>query len=194
MDLDPATQPTPEQEKSKEPDNARKFTTGPLSAEFLEEHGAIPFLLITDWTDWTETETGEDDETKVVYKKFLDDDVVEIFYISKTTDKDGNRDKQKEEITADNEKYEKLKDSSKRHVEKVRHEFTFTQNGILFVMNYDEFAGGTLFMLDVDAKSKDKEERDSFNPKEFPSKDFTVELVEVSDDPQYSGHRLAEIL
>jgi hypothetical protein len=44
-------------------------------------------------------------------------------------------------------------------------------------------------MVDVDAKSKNKEERDSFDPDDFP-----VKLVEVSKNPQYSGHRIADIL
>jgi len=180
VDLDPATQPTPEHEKSKEvlDDNARKFITEPLDPEFLEAQGAIPFLLITDWL-----ETGEDNETKVVYKK-LNNGEVQIFLISKTT-KDGKRTKEKEEITE--EKYKELLGSPARHVEKMRHEFTYTQNGTTFAANYDEFAGGKLFMLDVDASTE--EEKDSFSPSEFP-----IKLAEVTADMQYYGYRVADVI
>jgi hypothetical protein len=183
MDLDPAAQPTPEQEKSKEADNARKFITEPLSPEFLAEHGATPFLLITDWT-----ETGENGETKVVYKKFDNGDV-QMFLISKAT-KDGKRTKDKKAITE--VEYEQLLAASRSHVEKCRHEFTYTQNGTSFAVNYDEFAGGRLYMLDVDAKTE--EGKDSFNLIEFPSKDFPIKLVEVTEDKQYSGHRIFDIV
>lgn len=180
MDLDPAAQPTPEQEKSKEADNARKFITEPLSPGFLVEQGATPFLLITDWT-----ETNKGNETKVVYKKF-NNGKEQTFLISKTTDQDGKRTKEKIDITEDKERYEELKGLSKRRVEKMRHEFDYTQNGTSFTVNYDEFAGGKLLMIDVDAETE--EEKDSFNPGDFPAK-----LVEVSDEPQYSGHRIIEI-
>lgn len=181
MDLEPATQPTPEKEKSKEADDARKFITEPLSLKFLAEQGATPFLLITDWT-----ETNKGNETKVVYKKF-NNGKEQTFLISKTTDKKGKRTKEKIDITENAERYKELKGLSKRRVEKMRHEFAYTQNGITFTVNYDEFAGGQLFMLDVDAKTE--EERDSFDPDNFP-----VKLFEVGEDPQYSGHRITEVL
>src|SRR5690242_5762337 len=92
MDLDPATQPTPEQEKSKEADNARKFITEPLDPAFLEANGAAAHTMITDWLV-----TDEDSETKLVRKEF-DTGEVEVFLISKTL-KDGKRDKEKEAIT-----------------------------------------------------------------------------------------------
>lgn len=176
MNHDPL-QAIPEHEKSKEvlDDNARKFITEPLDPEFLEAQGATPYLLITDWL-----ETGEDNETKIVYKKF-DSGEAQILLISKTT-KDGKRTKEKEEITE--EKYKELLGSSARHVEKKRHEFTYVQNGTSFTVNYDAFAGGKLFMLDVDAQTE--EEKDSFNPN-----DFQCRLVEVTGDTQYYGHRVA---
>jgi len=182
MNPEPLTSPSPEREKQKEVlnDNARKFVAEPLDPVFLEAHGAIPYLLVTDWT-----ETGEDNETKVVYKKF-DSGEVQIFLISKTT-VDGKRTKEKEDITEDEKRYKKLKNLSKCHVKKMRHEFSYIQNGISFIINYDEFAGGKLVMLDVDGSTP--EERDLFEPGNFP-----VKLIEVSDDPRYSGHRIAEIL
>ncbi|MDB5177690.1 MAG: hypothetical protein JWO61_73 [Candidatus Saccharibacteria bacterium] len=180
MDFDAQTQPIPEHEKQKEvlDDNARKFVTEPLDRAFLKENGAIPFLLITDWL-----EVGEDNETKVVYKKFDGDDV-QIFLISKTT-KDGNRTKEKEKITE--ERYKTLIGSSIRHVEKKRYEFTYTQNNTSFAVNYDEFVGGKLFMLDVDAPTE--EERDSFS-----FNDFSSTLVEVTEEMQYYGYRVAGIV
>lgn len=180
MSFEPPSQSTPEHEKQKEvlDDNARKFVAEPLDPAFLEENGATPFLLITDWT-----ETEDENETKVVYKKFDNGDV-QIFLISKTT-KDGKRTKEKEEITE--ERYKELLGSSVRHVEKMRHEFTYAHDDISFTMNYDEFAGGKFFMLDVDAATE--EEKDSFNPDDFP-----VKLVEVTGDTQYYGYKVADIL
>lgn len=178
-DTERLEQPTPEQEKSKEADNARKFVTEPLSHEFLAEHRATTCLLITDWT-----ETGKHDETKVVYKKFDSGDIQTLLISKKTIN--GNRTKRPpQEITE--EEYKEYLEFSKRHAEKNRYQFTYIQNGIPFAVNYDEFAGGKLFMLDVDASTS--EEKDLFNPNDFPAK-----LVEVSDDLRYSGHRIAEIL
>lgn len=183
MDFEPAAQSIPEQQKEVLDDNARKFVVEPLDPTFLQEHEATVFLLVTDWI-----EMGKDNETKVVYKKFSDG-IVEIFLISKVV-VDGKRTKEKEKISE--EKYNELLGSSKRHIEKMRHEFNFTQGETSFVMNYDEFAGGKLSMLDVDAKTE--EEKNSFDPNEFPSKDYPIKLIDVSEDRQYSGYRVADIV
>lgn len=175
-DLDPAILPTPERKKQREilDDNARKFVTEPLDPEFLRANGASAHTMITDWLVMQ-----EDLEIKVVRKKFDNGDV-QILLISKTI-KDDSRVKEKEEITE--KRYQEFLSSSFRHVEKKRHGFTCTQNGISFIVNYDEFTGGKLFMLDIDAATE--EEKDSFNPSDFPGK-----LVEVTGDKQYYGYRV----
>ncbi len=160
-------------------DNARKFTAEPIDPAFLEEHGASSFTLTVDWL-----ETGEDNEEKLAYKKF-DNGGVQILQISKTT-VDGNRTSQKEKITE--EKYRELLGSPiLLHLKKKRHEFEYTQGGVTFSMKYDEFADGTLCMLEVDAASE--EERDSFSPGDFPSR-----LDEVTGDTQYYGYRVAGVV
>lgn len=180
MNFEPPTQPTPEQEKSKEvlDDNARKFVAEVIDATFLEENGVTSYTMITDWLA-----TGEDNETKVVYKKFDSGDV-QILLISKVT-KDGSRTSEKEKISE--EKYKELLDSSIVHSEKRRHEFNYTQNDTVFSVKYDELVGSKLRMLEVDALSE--EERDSFNPSDFPGK-----LSEVTGDMRYYGYRIAEIV
>lgn len=180
MNLDPTPKSNPEREKQKEDDNARQFVVEPIDSQFLEAHGATPLLLITDWTA-----TDKANEEKVVCKKFDNGDV-QYFSISKPF-QNGERKKLKQEIGE--EKYKKLRGSSVRHVEKRRHEFAYTQHDISFTINYDEFAGGKLFLLDVDASSKDEKERNSFNPDAFP-----IRLEEVTGDPRYSGSGVANTL
>lgn len=166
------------EKKEKLDDNARKFITEALDSKFLEDNNASSFTLTVDWL-----ETGEDTEVKVAHKKF-DNDEVQILLIAKTT-KDGNRISEKEKISE--ERYQQLKVSSVLHLEKKRYEFDYEQNGTPFSVKYDEFADGKLNMLEVDASSE--EQRESFDPKEFPS-----ELKEVTGDIRYYGYRVAEII
>ena len=166
------------EKKEKLEDNARKFTTEALDSEFLRAHNASSFTLTVDWL-----ETGEDTEVKVAHKKFDNGDV-QILLIAKTT-KDGNRVSEKEKI--DEGRYEELKASSVRHLEKKRYEFEHEQNGIPFSVKYDEFADGKLNMLEVDASSE--EQRRSFSPDDFPA-----ELEEVTGDIQYYGYRVADVV
>lgn len=159
-------------------DNARKFVVESIDREFLEKNGVISFDLIVDWL-----ETGEDNEKKIVYKKFDNGDI-QILLIAKVT-KDGNRTSIKEKITE--EKYKELLSSSTLHLEKKRHEFEYTQNNISFSIKFDEFAGGGLYILEVDAPSE--EERNAFSPIDFPTK-----LTEVTGDIRYYGYRVADII
>jgi hypothetical protein len=129
-------------------DNARKFIVKAVDPEFLKENGASSFTLTVDWL-----ETGEDNEKKVVYKEFNDDDI-QIFLIAKTT-KNGKRTSEKEKISE--ERYQQLKASSVLHLEKKRYEFDYKQNNTRFSVKYDEFADGKLNMLEVDALMKKKE-------------------------------------
>lgn len=170
--------PNNPEKKEKLEDNARKFTAEALDSEFLDVHNVSSFTLIVDWL-----ETGEDIEVKVAHKKF-DNGEVQILLIAKTT-KEGNRVSEKEKI--DEGRYEELKASSVQHLEKKRYEFEYEQNGILFSVKYDEFADGKLNMLEVDAPSE--EQRDSFNPADFPAK-----LEEVTGDMRYYGYRVAEVI
>lgn len=159
-------------------DNARKFVVDAIDPKFLEENGASSFTLIVDWL-----ETGEDNEKKVAYKRFDTGDI-QILLITKVT-KDGDRTSIKDEITE--EKYKEFLDSSILHLEKKRHEFDYAQNNTSFSIKFDEFSGGKLYMLEVDAPSE--EERNSFNPNNFPTK-----LAEVTGDIRYYGYRVADII
>lgn len=159
-------------------DNARKFITETIDSKFLTENNASSFILTTDWL-----ETGEDNEKKLAYKEF-DNDEIQILLIAKVT-KNGSRTSEKEKITA--AEYEELLESSILRVEKKRYEFTYTQNNIPFTVKYDEFAESELRILEVDAASEDA--RDSFNPSDFPAK-----LTEVTGDVQYYGYRVASAI
>lgn len=159
-------------------DNARKFIVETIMPEFLEEHRASAYTMITDWLV-----TGEDNEKKLAYKKFYTGDT-QILLIEKIT-KDGDRTSEKQKITK--EEYEQLLASSLLRLEKKRYEFTYAQNDTPFSVKYDEFAESNLRLLEVDATSE--EERSSFTPHNFP-----VELKEVTGDINYYGYRVADIL
>jgi len=159
-------------------DNARKFISKPLNSEFLEKNGATSFILTVDWL-----ETGEDSETKVAYKKFDNGDV-QILLITKAT-KNGSRTSEKENIAQ--ERYQQLVASSTLHLEKKRYEFEYHQNNTRFSVKYDEFANGTLNIVEVDASSEEK--RNTFTPGDFP-----VKLKEVTGDARYYGYRIAEMM
>jgi hypothetical protein len=170
----------PQQERQREilEDNARKFTVKILSPALLQELDASGYALTTDWL-----ETGEDTEKKVVSKRFQNGDT-QLLLISKVT-KDGNRTSDKQKIT--DEQYAELLGLSILRVEKMRYEFDFVQHNTPFSMKYDEFSNTQLCVLEVDAASDS--ERNSFNPKEFPS-----ELSEVTGDIRYYGYRVAGIM
>lgn len=159
-------------------DNARKFIVEVIDSRFLEENSASSFTLIVDWL-----ETSEDNEKKVAYKKFDNGDA-QILLIAKVT-KNGHRTSEKEKITE--ETYKELLSSSILHLEKKRYEFEYTQNDVLFSMKYDDFSDSKLCMLEIDASNA--EERQSFNPADFPAK-----LEEVTGDMQYYGYRIADTI
>jgi hypothetical protein len=161
-------------------DNARKFTLGTIDPEFLQKHNAKSFLLTTDWL-----EMGESSEKKLAHKKYENGDV-EILLIQKFT-QDGKRTVPPKEKLTENQYQEFLASSPALHVEKIRHEFDYIQNGISFSVKYDEFIGSELRVLEVDAQ--DEAERDSFEPKAFP-----YDLMEVTGDIRYYGYRVATVL
>lgn len=78
---------------------------------------------------------------------------MQILLIVKTT-KDGNRISEKEKITEG--LYQRLKASSVLHLEKMRYEFNYSQNGTSFSIKYDEFTDGKLNILEIDASSEDE--------------------------------------
>ena len=129
-------------------DNARKFIIDSIDHEFLAENDTSSFDLIVDWL-----ETGEDNEKKIAYKQFETGDV-QILLIAKQT-KNGKRTTEKDKITE--EEYKDLRESSILHLEKKRHEFEYVQNDITFSIKFDEFAGGELNMLEVDASTEEEE-------------------------------------
>ncbi|MCY1533001.1 hypothetical protein D9M68_683060 [compost metagenome] len=159
-------------------DNARKFVVEAIDPAFLEANKASSFTLTVDWL-----ETGEDNEKKVAYKRFDTGDI-QILLISKLTE-NGKRTSMKEKITE--EAYKEHLDSSVLHLEKKRHEFEYTQNNVSYSVKFDEFAEGRLYILEVDAPSE--EERDSFDPSEFPAK-----LTDVTGDTRYYGYRIAAVI
>lgn len=179
MDLEPSTQ-TPQQERQKEvlDDNARKFVVGGIDPEFLKENGATAFTLTVDWL-----EIDKDSETKVAHKKFDNGDI-QILLISKITT-GGNRTSEKEAITE--RKYKELLGSSILHLEKKRYEFEYIQNRISFSVKYDEFANSKLCIVEVDAPTE--EERNAFNPNDFPSA-----LSEVTGEVDYYGYKVANMV
>lgn len=168
---------TPERSKPLD-DNARKFVVDAIDPKFLEENGALSFTLIVDWL-----EKGEDNEKKIAHKQFDNGDI-QILLITKVT-RNGDRTSIKEKVAE--EKYEELLSFSVLHLGKRRHEFDYTQNDISFSMKFDEFAGGKLHILEVDAPSE--KERNSFSAMDFPAK-----LTEVTGDIRYYGYRVADII
>ena len=174
--------PADNTDKEKTPgDNDRKFIAGQIDSQFLEEHCEKPFYLTVDWIV-----TGEDQETKVARKEF-DDGRVEILHIMKVT-VDGDRTPQKRPIT--DKEYQDYLRSSLSHLEKRRYEFEYTQNGIVFLMKYDVYAGGKFCMLEVDAVSKQEHERERFDYEAFD----LCSLEEVTHQLQYYGYRMVDVI
>jgi len=157
-------------------DNARKFiVASPLTTEFLKANGAISYLLICDWIN-----TGTNDEEKLVYKKFENNET-QILLISKAT-LDGNRTSKKENITS--ERYMQLLEQSKINVKKIRNEFEYVQDDATYSIKYDEFEGDELRVLEVDAPTDDV--RALFKPDNLP-----FALSEITGDISYYGYRVA---
>lgn len=159
-------------------DNARKFILDELGSNFLKDMQATSFLLSVDWL-----ETGDDNETKLARKEY-DDGETQILRIKKATN-DGRRTSVKPPISA--EQYQEELADSVLHIAKRRYEFKYVQQHVIFSLKYDEFMDSALRLLEVDAPTD--EERDSFDPTQF-----AIELTEVSDDPRYTGFRIAEVM
>lgn len=160
-------------------DNARKFTLGTIDPEFLQKNKAKSYLLTTDWLDM-----GESSEKKLARKEYEDDNV-EILLIQKFTQNGKRTVPPKEKLTED--QYRELLALSMLHVEKMRHEFDYPQNGISFSVKYDEFTDSELRVLEVDAQ--DEAKRDSFEPSAFP-----YDVTEVTGNVQYYGYKVAAVL
>lgn len=158
-------------------DNARKFVVNPIDYVFLENNSATRYLIETDWLI-----IGQDSEKKVVRKQFENGDV-QMLLISKVTI-DGKRTAKKEKITE--EQYDEHRIRSVCHVEKVRYDFKYPQDGVEFDVKYDEFVDSDLRILEVDASTES--ERELFTPEEY----FSV-LHEVTGDLQYYGYRVANL-
>lgn len=165
--------PSPERQKEVLDDNARKFIAEPLSADFLSQHGAVSYVLTTDWL-----ETDENSEKKAVCKRYDDGDIQRLL-ITKVT-KDGVRTSEKEKIAKD--EYDELLKHSLIRVEKRRAEFSYEQNGTIFEAKYDEFAASNLRILEIDAATD--EWRQSFEPYDG--------LYEVTGNMDYYGYRVAQ--
>lgn len=160
-------------------DNARKFIIASLGNEFLLDHDAVSFDLIVDWL-----ETNEDREQKLAHKTYSDGSI-EIRHITKTVDEAGKRSSAKPLIGSD--RYKELLTATSVHLEKKRYEFSYTQAGVVFKCNYDEFADSHLRILEVDAP--DERTRQSFDPSQFPAT-----LKEVTGDIRYYGYRIIQLL
>lgn len=158
-------------------DNARKFIVLGTDHQFFEAQGALSYELVTDWL-----ETNQDNESKVVCKRFENGDIQRLL-IAKVTIGD-KRTSEKKKITKF--EYDELRESSTLHLKKMRHEFDYVQNGVIFSMKFDEFSDSELSILEVDAQSE--AERSIFNPRDFQAK-----LEEVTGDVSYYGYRVADI-
>ena len=165
---------TPEKRETVD-DNARKFVIGTIDPAFLTNQNARSYEMVTDWI-----ETGEDNEKKVVVKVYPDK--IQRLLIEKVT-KDGNRVADKQSI--DESKYNEYLAVAGPHSEKRRYEFEYEQNGINFIVKYDEFVGSQLRILEIEAPTE--QQGDSFDPYDFPA-----ELVEVTGQLQYYGYRIAD--
>lgn len=177
-DLPPKLHIDPERKTETLDDNARKFTTDVIEADFLLVNDAIGFRLITDWL-----EIGVDTEVKLA-RKVYDNGQEQLLLISKITN-DTARTSTKEAITTD--QYQMHIASSVCHLEKMRYEFTYRQNDTLFDVKYDEFIGSSLRIVEVDAQSD--AERESFTPDAF-----TGALQEVTGDIRFYGYRVADLV
>lgn len=166
-------------------DNARKFVLSDIDPDFLTTHGAISYLLTTDWL-----KVGGGNEVKVVSKKYENGEV-ELLLIEKIRKEDGRTSvPPKKKLTP--EEYESLRESSVLHVEKVRYEFSYPQDDVAedegrFIVKYDAFVNSTLRILEVDAESDEK--RMLFDKDVFP-----YSLTEVTGEMEYYGYRIAGVL
>lgn len=159
-------------------DDARKFLVAKLENDFVSQFDAISFVMTTDWL-----KADEDSETKLAHKAF-DDGRLQILLISKHT-KDGKRTSRKEQITQ--EQYNKFLKSSILKLKKKRHEFKYTQAGVVYDVKLDEFANSLVSILEVDADNES--DRLAFDPTTFPG-----ELNEVTGKIDYYGYRIASVV
>lgn len=158
------------------PDDARKFVVHNLDSTILDSDDIVRCNFPTDWL-----ETDENTEKKIV-RKVYDDGTVQMLLIAKATES-GKRSSEKKPLTQD--EYDSLLELSQLRVEKNRYSFIFTQENTSFKVNYDEFTGSELRILEVDADTE--ELRAMFDPKEFPA-----QLEEVAaGDRSYEGYRVA---
>lgn len=174
---------SPEKREIPADDNARKFVTGAIDPEFLRGADATVFLLITDWL-----QIGNH-EIKLVCKKYENGNV-EYLRIEKIRSGTDTKVPPKQKLTP--EQYHELLETSelKLHAEKVRHEFTYSQNGIDFSLKYDVFVDSILKMLEVDAASD--EQRLAFDDKD---KNLPFdELQEVTGKEKYYGYQIVDEL
>lgn len=164
-------------------DNDRKFIVEDISSEFLVTHAKDMYDMDTYWI-----ETNNDNEAKLV-EKTRNNTEKEFLYIAKVG---VEQDRKSEKTKLTQQQYTEQLDTidpSKPHVKKRRYEFELTQNGIEFVAKYDVFAGSTLRVLEIDAKSKTDEDRNAFDPHAFG-----FAIVEVTGITQFYGHRIANLV
>lgn len=169
---------TPEKKDVPAKDNARKFILSAISLEDLKEFRANSFVLAVDWL-----EMGDGNETKLARKEY-DDRTAQTLLINKVTD-GGNRATTKKVIGE--QEYERRLADSLQRVVKRRSEFKYVQDHVVFDLKYDEFHGSSLRMLEVETLPSE-------NEAPFDPTIFKEELIEVSDDPRYTGYRVAEVL
>lgn len=174
MNHELSSQKTPEIEKV--PDNARKFVVHDLDRTILDGNDIVRCNFPTDWL-----ETDENTEKKIV-RKVYGDGKVQMLLIAKVTE-GSKRSSEKKPLTQD--EYDSLLGSSELRVEKDRYSFIFTQGDIDFKVNYDEFVGSELRILEVDAETE--ELRAMFDPEGFPA---LLEEV-AAEDRSYEGYRVA---
>lgn len=167
------------QEVERAPDDARKFVVHNLDSTILEGDDIVRCNFPTDWL-----ETDENTEKKIV-RKVYSDGTVQMLLIAKTTE-GGKRSSEKRSLTQD--EYDSLLQLAQLHVEKNRYSFNYVQKNVVFKVNYDEFVGSELRILEVDAETE--AQRAMFDPEDFPA-----QLEEVAaGNRSYEGYRVADHL
>ena len=167
------------QEVERAPDDARKFIVHNLDSTILDGNDIVRCNFPTDWI-----ETDENTEKKIV-RKVYDDGTIQMLLIAKTTES-GKRSSEKRPLIQN--EYDSLLKLSQLRVDKNRYSFNYTQGNVVFKVNYDEFVGSELRILEVDTETE--ELRAMFEPDKFPA-----QLEEVAaGDRSYEGYRVASHL
>ena len=177
-EVSPSTNP---EQGEATPDNAIKFIVGaPVPPEFLDQHGASKLTLTVDWID-----ISDSSETKLARKE-LADGTIQLLLISKVSE-NGERTSKKRPLSQS--EYDQLLDQSVRRLSKVRYEFSYPQNSLVFDAKYDVYNDSDQ-ILEIDASSS--QAREAFDPTVFPCNLTEVEGIDGPAAAEWLDRRQAE--